>query len=105
MLDRIIRVWVAAMLNAKDEAGSMIERRKGTTPSAMFVVSGIVGNQPKCKAKNMIKTKPNQNLGSDTPIVARAVATESKTPLCFRAANIPKGSETTSAITMALPAA
>ena len=93
MLERIILVCVAAMPRARDDAGMMIDLKKGMNPSAIDVVALILGSQFSFSEKTMRSMRPNQNFGRETPTVASAVAAESQKLLCLRAARIPSGRE------------
>ena len=70
MLERIILVCVAAMPRARDDAGMMIDLKKGMNPSAIDVVALILGSQFSFSEKTMRSMRPNQNFGRETPTVA-----------------------------------
>ena len=98
-----MRVWVAAMPNANEAAGMMMYFKKVPIPWDTSA-EPVEGSQPNFKENTIISTRPNQNLGSDTPMVARAVAMESHMLLCLRAARMPRGTEISSASSMEKPA-
>ena len=91
------------MPSAREEAGMIICFKKGPRPW-LRSAEPVLGSQPSFRAKTIISTRPNQNLGSETPMVASAVARESQMLLCFKAARIPSGTETTSASSIEKPA-